>query len=303
MTSIFEVFARLFSNLPIQELLILAASLCAGLTVASLAARVNVSIGSSSARALSDYTGATRAPDPVEQLGAGLLRRFPSLRAFGRVEQHRLWIALIGTAPSHAATIGLAMLLGASGAGVAVLSGIPIAGVLAVVGFAYPFVRLRSQANRIRRQVERALPELTALMAAEMAAGNPPDRALERAAEWGGPLAALVARGVAQAREKGRPLFGRGTSPGVLLDVVDEYGLPSLRAFASQVDLAARKGTAGPELMESLARMLVLEYKERALREAEKLDSRLAVPSVLFFFLPFLFLILTPLLMPVLDVL
>lgn len=164
-------------------------------------------------------------------------------------------------------------------------------------------MHLRSRANKVRRQVERALPELTALMAAEMAAGNPPDKALERASEWGGPLAALVGQAVAQARAVGRPLFGRGNLPGVLLEVVDGYGLPSLRAFASQVDLAARKGAAGPELMESLARMLVLEYKERALREAEKLDNRLAVPSVLFFFLPFLFLILTPLLMPVLDIL
>ena len=108
---------------------------------------------------------------------------------------------------------------------------------------------------------------------------------------------------MAGARTKGRPLLGRGGVQGLLLETVDRYNLPSLRAFAAQVDMAAKKGAAGPELMESLARMLVLEYKERSLREAEKLDSRLAVPSVLFFFLPFLFLILTPLLMPVLDLL
>ena len=78
---------------------------------------------------------------------------------------------------------------------------------------------------------------------------------------------------------------------------------PRRKMAVDLVALAAKKGAAGPELMESLARMLVLEYKERSLREAEKLDSRLAVPSVLFFFLPFLFLILTPLLMPVLDLL
>ena len=55
--------------------------------------------------------------------------------------------------------------------------------------------------------------------------------------------------------------------------------------------------------MAALARTLILEYKEQALRSAESLESRLAVPSVLFFFLPFLFLILTPLVLPVLDVL
>ena len=55
--------------------------------------------------------------------------------------------------------------------------------------------------------------------------------------------------------------------------------------------------------LKGLARSLIIAYKDQALREAEKLDSRLAVPSVLFFFLPFLFLILTPLLMPVMAVL
>lgn len=66
---------------------------------------------------------------------------------------------------------------------------------------------------------------------------------------------------------------------------------------------AARKGAAGPELMESLARTLIIEYKERALREAEALDNRLAVPAVVFFFLPFLFLLLAPLIVPLLKIL
>ena len=55
--------------------------------------------------------------------------------------------------------------------------------------------------------------------------------------------------------------------------------------------------------MEGLARTLIIEYKDRALREAEALENRLAVPSVLFFFLPFLFLILAPLLVPLLSIL
>jgi Flp pilus assembly protein TadB len=291
------------SSIPTHEILILLAALFGALTVASLASRLRLHVGPAPARALADYVGRDEAPDPTERLGRWLLQRLPALGAVGNVEGHRRWLALSGHPPSLAATLGLATVLGAGGAVVALTSGAPIAGGLALLGALYPFLRLRSRANRVRRQVERALPELTALMAAEMAAGNPPDKALERAGEWGGPLAALVGLAVAQARAVGRPLFGRGNLPGVLLEVVDRYGLPSLRAFASQVDLAARKGAAGPELMESLARMLVLEYKERALREAEKLDSRLAVPTVLFFFLPFLFLILTPLLMPVLDLL
>jgi len=140
-------------------------------------------------------------------------------------------------------------------------------------------------------------------LAAEMAAGNPPDKALERAAEWGGPLAVLVRRMAEEARATGRPIFGRGSKDGALVVTVAPYDLPALRAFAAQIDLAARKGAAGPELMEGLAKTLIIEFKDRALREAETLDSRLAVPSVLFFFLPFLFLMLVPLMWPVLQVL
>ena len=71
----------------------------------------------------------------------------------------------------------------------------------------------------------------------------------------------------------------------------------------AQIDWAARPGAAGPELMSGLAHTLIVEYKDRSLREAEALESRLAVPSVGFFFMPFLFLVLVPLLLPVLNAL
>ena len=299
-----NTLTSLLETIPIQEILILLAATCAALAVASWTARLRINVGPAPARALADYTGQGQADDPVEKLGGWLLRRFPSLRSAGNVETQRRWLGLAGGAPSLPLLLGQALLLGVGGGVLALLSGVPLAWSLVALGALFPFLRLRSGANRIRRSVERALPELTALMAAEMAAGHPPDKALERAAEWGGPLAALVGEAVA-----GRTCQG-STAPGPRRRPrrAPGNGRPlqpaqSLRAFAAQVDMAARKGAAGPELMESLARMLVLEYKERSLREAEKLDSRLAVPSVLFFFLPFLFLILTPLLMPVLDLL
>ena len=47
----------------------------------------------------------------------------------------------------------------------------------------------------------------------------------------------------------------------------------------------------------------VCELGNKALRDAESLENRLAVPSVLFFFLPFLFVLLTPLVIPLLSIL
>ena len=286
-----------------RPILVLAAAFLAGLTAFSLVSRVQFSLGGSQANALASYLHDEQPPDLVERFGHWLLERFPSLRSLAELGQHRRWLQLTGAQPSPAAVLGMAAALGLGGLALALVTGIPAVGLLGVLGAIYPFARLRKQAHSIRRAVQRALPELTALMAAEMAAGNPPDKALERAAEWGGPLALLMGSVVDRARATGRPVFGRGDLPGVLTEVVAGYDLPALRAFASQIDLAARKGAAGPELMEGLARTLIIEYKDRALREAEALENRLAVPSVLFFFLPFLFLILAPLLVPLLSIL
>jgi Flp pilus assembly protein TadB len=251
---------------------------------------------------LADYLDAA-APDAVERMGASALAKLPGLADLVRLESHRRWLALEGVVPSPAQSVGLSLAFAGLGIVLAVVTSAPIAGLLGMVGAVVPFARIRSQANRIKRRVQRSLPELTALLAAEMAAGNPPDKALERAAEWGGPLAILVRTVAEDARATGRPIFGRGSKDGALVRTVSAYDLPALRAFAAQIDLAARKGAAGPELMEGLAKTLIIEFKDRALREAEALDSKLAVPSVLFFFLPFLFLMLVPLMWPVLQVL
>ena len=280
--------------------LIVLASFFAALTVATTASRLSFS--PSAARSLADYLDAA-APDAVERMGASALAKLPGLAEWVSFDAQHRWLALDGVVPSPAQTVGLSLAFAGLGVVLAVVTGAPIAGLLGIVGAVIPFARLRSQANRVKRRVQRSLPELTALLAAEMAAGNPPDKALERAAEWGGPLAVLVRKVAEDARATGRPIFGRGSKDGALVRTVSAYDLPALRAFAAQIDLAARKGAAGPELMEGLAKTLIIEFKDRALREAEALDSRLAVPSVLFFFLPFLFLMLVPLMWPVLQVL
>lgn len=293
---------QVLHNPALQQTLALLAALCAGLLLMTIAARLDVTRGNTPRRALAAYR--TDAGDtPLERLGAAALRRFPGLQNLLGLERHRRWLLLAGPAWSVPASIGLAVLLAAVGAVLFVLSRMPVLTLAPAVGFLLPFVRQRSAAEKVRRRVHNTLPDVSAMLAAEMAAGNPPDRALERAAELGGPLAAILQNALAEQRAAGRPLFGRGRVPGILLEVAGRYDLPALRAFVVQVDMAARTGAAGPELMSGLAHTLIVEYKDRSLREAEALDSRLAVPSVGFFFMPFLFLILVPLLLPVLNAL
>ena len=286
----------------LQQALILAVGLFGGLLLMTVAARIDVTGANATRKALAAYR--TDAVDtPLERLGAALLRRLPGLRNLLGLERHRRWLMLEGPAWSVAASIGLAVLVAALGVMLFVFSGMPVLALAPVVGFLLPFVRQRSAAEKVRRRVQSNLPDLSAMLAAEMAAGNPPDRALERAAELGGPLARIIKIALEEQRTSGRPLFGRGKVPGVLLGIAERYDLPALRAFVAQIDMAARTGAAGPELMSGLAHTLIVEYKDRSLREAEALESRLAVPSVGFFFMPFLFLVLVPLLLPVLNAL
>ncbi len=286
----------------LQQALVLLVALFGGLLLMTLAARIDVTRGNTPGRALAAYH--TEAVDtPLETLGAAAMRRLPALRNLLGLAGHRRWLLLEGHPWSSAATVGLAVLLAAAGTAFLVMSGVPALAIAPVVGFLLPFVRQRSAADKVRRRVQNTLPDVSAMLAAEMAANNPPDRALERAAELGGPLAAILQNALAEQRATGRPIFGRGKVPGVLLEVAGRYDLPALRAFVVQVDMAAKTGAAGPELMSGLAHTLIVEYKDRSLREAEALDSRLAVPSVGFFFMPFLFLVLVPLLLPVLNVL
>ena len=273
------------------------ASLLAGLTVAVAVSRVR--FRPATARAVAEYQAGEPLPGLVEKVGEGILTR---VELTTPLERYNRWIALTAATSTLAYAVGLAVLLAIGGLALTLASGAPIVALLIPLGLAFPFVRLRSRANRVKRVVQRSLPEMAALMAAEMAAGNPPDRAMERAGEWGGPLSAVIHQAIEASRSTGRPVFGGGAVPGTLYATVRRYDLPPLRAFAAQIDMAARKGAAGPELMESLAGTLIIEYKDRALREAEQLDSRLALPAVLFFFLPFMVLVLVPMLVPLIKV-
>lgn len=287
----------------IQQLLAILAALMAGITVSMVLSRIRFSTSTPSAM-LGEYVGAdARGPDPLERFGTSLVRRFPRLGDLATMAHHRRWLELAGEAPSPASVVGMAAAFGIGGLVLATVTQNAAALLLGAIGAVFPFIRVRSRANKIRRTVQRSLPDLSALMAAEMAANNPPDVALERAAKWGGPLSNLIRQAITAARSTSQPVFGRGATPGTLVQVAEKYDVSALQAFVRQLDLAARTGAAGPEQMERLAATLIIEYKDRALREAEQLDSRLAVPAVLFFFLPFMFLILMPLVYPLLEIL
>ncbi len=287
----------------LPQLLAILAAILGALFVMTVAGRMMTLTQGSTARALADYTGQARPASPVEQFGLWLEKRFPAIADRLSMKQYLRWLELTDSAPTQAALLGQSVLFFMLLFGLGLMLRNSMFMLLALLAAVIPYVRVRSKANDVKKRVERALPDLAALISAEMAAGNPPDKALRRASEWGGPLAAIIHGAVQHAATSGLPLFSRERMEGALVRTVSRYDLPSLQSFVRQLDLAARKGSAGPEQMQRLAHTLILTHKERALREAEKLDGKLAVPAVLFFFLPFMMFILAPMIYPLLAVL
>jgi Flp pilus assembly protein TadB len=253
-------------------------------------------------RRLERFAGVEEEPTWMDRLGDELLR-FLGLDP-RRWIHYLQWAQLGGyyTDWTVGGLVGRAVVYGLVGALYAAYMQAPIFWLAIPILFAFPFIRVRSKANDVKKQVRRALPELSTLVAAEMDAGNAADQALARASELTGPLGHVLARAMAEGRSTGKALFSRSREiKGAVLEYLSGMGMPELMAFASQLDLVASKGAAGPELMDNIAQGLAREYRMRVLQSAEELESDLVIPATLFFFLPFVVAIMIPLLVPLFE--
>jgi tight adherence protein C len=258
------------------------------------------------ARGLEDYyatsgnnpTGSTRG----SQLGDRIAARLPfSMAAW---EDHLRWAQRGGyfTGWGIGRLVFTAMLY-AGGASLILLFNPAPASLVVPLGAAiYPFISVRAKANTVRKRVVRGLPEIAALVAAEMSAGNSPEQSLQRAALMPGPLSGLVNEAIGFSRSAGRPLFGRKPIRGALVETFSQAELPELMAFAAQLDLVAEKGVAGAVLMNEVARTLGREYRSRLDSEVEKLNGRLMLATAVFFFIPFVLIILGSFITPVMAI-
>ncbi len=158
----------------------------------------------------------------------------------------------------------------------------------------FPVLQVNGRASDVKKQVGREVPEIAALVAAELAAGNAPDVAIERAAQMPGPLGKLLGKALADSRSSGRPLFTRKPIRGTLVELLLASGLSQLTAFGAQLDLVAAKGVSGAEMMADISRAISREYFEHVMSAAESLEGNLVIPSSIFFFLPFTAAILLP---------
>ena len=265
----------------------------------------NVRIERGASRQLSDFQGDRSARTRGDELGERVAKRLPI--SGDAWEDHLHWAQRGGTYPGWGiGRLVFTALVYALAASILLLANpAPVSLFAPLLGFAYPFLALRSKANQVRKQAGRSLPEIAALIAAEMAAGVPPEQALSRSALLPGPVPLLIAEATALSQRSGRPLFSRRDGGqklhGALLETFTVANIPAVRSFAAQLDRVSEKGVAGAAQMSKVAQALAQEYRQRLMSETKKLDSRLVLATAFFFFIPFVLVILGSFMLPILT--
>jgi Flp pilus assembly protein TadB len=277
-----------------QIIIVLIAGVLAALVVYLIAS--SMSFEQSTSRRLGKFAG-TVPTGLTEEIGGTVLRIMN--RDMSKTLGNLDWAQLDGKYEGWGldTLIGRCAIFGVAGliAAFVILPGEPLIAVAGgALAAALPFIQLNGIAGGVKKKVGREVPEIAALVAAELAAGNAPDVAVERAAQMPGPLGRLLGRALADSRSSGKPLFSRKPVRGTLVELLMASGLSQLTAFGAQLDLVASKGVSGAQMMADISRAISREYFEYVMSAAESLEGNLVVPSAIFFFLPFTLVILLP---------
>lgn len=166
--------------------------------------------------------------------------------------------------------------------------------IAALLGWQVPVVLLGGVARRVRRRFQAQLPEFIQLVAAQMAAGVSLEEALRRTAQMDS-LTAQWMRHVLQ-MSQGRVIFIQ------LQKEAQASNMPDLIGLAVQLEFV-RLGTAQQELMAQMANRIAAEYTGGAEQRAERVGAELVIPMVIFYFLPFIAVILALIGWPILATL
>ncbi len=191
--------------------------------------------------------------------------------------------------------IGLSL----AGAGIALAMGLVafngglIALAVAGLGFYIPVLLVRSAANDLKRIFRRQLPEMVQVIAAEVGAGASIETALARLAD--SPTVVGLIFSDLMARTRGKALFSTDDhAEPALQTAAAHWNVSELTSLIAQLNLVHRRGVYGAEVLSALAKRTATTYLGERERKAESLENDLLMPLTLFFFVPFLAMVLGP---------
>lgn len=207
----------------------------------------------------------------------------------------------VGWSVAEVAALHAALTLGGAMVGVLLGRGswITLAGIPVAVPLVFNLVYLRAPSRRAHRQFSAELPELVALVAAEVAAETTLQEAVARVSRGPGLGAAWFRQAVMHGA--GRSLFTEADETGALLEEALASGAREIIMFVRALDNIKRRGTGARELLGQIARDTASRFIGAAQLRAEKVGADLILPMIFFFFLPYIVVILTVMAGPVLS--
>jgi pilus assembly protein TadC len=163
-----------------------------------------------------------------------------------------------------------------------------------LLGWQVPSILLSGVARRTRRCFQAQLPEFIKLVAAQMAAGVSLEEALRRTAQTESFVGKWMRYVLHMAQ--GRVILNQFQKE------ARETYLSDLIGLSVQLEFV-RQGTAQQELMSQMAARIADDYIANAEQRAERVGAELVIPMVLFYFLPFVVIILMLIGWPILTTL
>ncbi len=180
-------------------------------------------------------------------------------------------------------SLRVAVAVGAMILGLVVYDNLLPSVIAAVVAWQIPGILLDGVSRRVRRRFQAQLPEFIQLVAAQMAAAVSLEEALRRTSQTES-LVAKWMRHVLQ-MSQGRVVFTQFQKE------AQASFLPDLIGLSVQFEFV-RLGTAQQELMAQMASRIAAEYAAGTEQRAERVGAELVITMVLFYFLPFIAMIL-----------
>ena len=156
-----------------------------------------------------------------------------------------------------------------------------------VVGYMSPDMWLSGQANAVRREIFRELPDVAENLAFLVGMGRPVDAALRQLAEGNTPFSRLLRTGIA-ATPPGQSVVHH------LATWVEPLRIPALTQLFRRLAEISRRGVGDRALLGDLAASVAGQYEAELIRRAEDLENRFTPVMGVFFLLPYIALMVIP---------
>ena len=230
---------------------------------------------------------------------AGLLRQVLPGATLGSLERRLFWAHFQGQWLGWTGAMVYALIVALAGGGalfgLLVMGDVIFAFVFGLLGALLPISQLRKASEKALREIQRSLPDLSDRLALEVVGGTTVEAALRAVAgDYPGLLGEFLRRAQREAETKG------GRFLDVLRPRAEETGMAELMALFVKLAEIERQGVDAGRRLLGLSQDTFRTYLTTAKGRVRSLGGKMTPVLLVFFVLPFLALVVGPILLSVL---